>query len=190
VLTSIIVIKLRSPEVEASSPGRAAQRRSGGNSIAWRPHHRRPAALLRGEMISRRQAKARMPHNLPAPARRGTGGFGKFFGESSKLLQFVEPAQRGARPGAAHCLSGVSLMAAGARRRRKRGACHGFAPLRGAQDFIPFPAKPPRTPAARPSRAIAPPARRVNVGLTVNRDDHVTKIPVVFVSGHPAKSGE
>ncbi len=60
-----------------------------------------------------------------------------------------------------------------------------FAPPQRVQEFIPLPANPPHPAAAKPTPAIAPAARRVNVGLTVNRDDHVTKIPVVFAFAPP-----
>jgi hypothetical protein len=53
------------------------------------------------------------------------------------------------------------------------------------QKFVALPSKAAHSGAAEGSSGIAPPARRFNVGLTVNRDDHVTRIPVVFVSGPP-----
>jgi hypothetical protein len=63
-----------------------------------------------------------------------------------------------------------------------------FQPSAGVHVFVPEPSCRALSSASKSMRTIASLPPGVNVGLTPNRDDHVTKIPVVFTR-RPASSG-
>jgi hypothetical protein len=184
-LTSIVAIKLRSPVRAASACARAAQQHRGRRSIALNSWHLQPHLALRRDIISRRRANLSRLRNhsvSTAPAihqirdlQAGTLE-NRHRAPAAKQSARSAPAPRPTRPGLPSATQSRSLKRPG----------HGpVTPPGRVHKLIPPTAAPTHATAAIPPLAIAPPARRVNVGLTVNRDDHVTKIPAVFVSATP-----
>jgi hypothetical protein len=185
-LTPIAAIKLRPPVFAAARRRRAAQRHHGRISLSVHSPRRRPPPPLRNNIIPGRRAAPHRRRIRPAPAPPGAAAI-----QELQVLSNRIPQHPGSAPG--NPLPPPAPRAAHASAARRRHRTHAFhaasARPRAAEKFIPRPAKPPHPAPARTTAAIAPPAPGVNVGLTVNRDDHVTKIPVVFVP-HPAQSGE
>lgn len=188
-LTSIGPIKLRSP-ASAATAARAAAQHAGDRIIFTAILGKgRPRLPLRSHIIPESRATDLVPRNRPPITPRGTGDIQNFAGFDWQNTQMAPRARGPARPAPASRGEPRRGTSFAFRRRLRRSSCTSFAAPPEAPNFIPFPGKPPHSAPATTRPAIARPARRVNVGLTVTREDHVTKIPVVFVR-RPAQSGE
>jgi hypothetical protein len=188
-LISIGTIKLRSPAFAAAARG-SARRRHGahGSKPARFPHCGAPLSL-RCNIIPGRRANDPGRRNGPALTPRGASQIPNFPGNTWQNSYAASPRNGPAQAAPASRPSASGSTAARSRRRLKSPCRTPFSAPPDTAYVIPIPAKPADHPAAKPIPAIARPARGVNVGLTVNREDHVTKIPVVFVR-RPPQSGE
>jgi len=184
-LTSIATIKLRSPPFAGPArggPAKARRARLFGLTDFARGRGKIP---LRAIII----LGFRGNDPWPGDGSKATGVVAeivrKFAGDFCEKSIHLNIARDGA--------GGARLMPLTGNGRARRNGCSSASatPPRmapGTQKFMASRAKPARSVQIKPALAIAPSARRFNVGLTVNRDDHVTKVPVV-VRRH-AQSGE
>jgi len=184
-LTSIAAIKLRSPPF--------AGRPRGGTAPAWRARlfglagfaWGRGKIPLRAKIIPGFGGNNPWPGDGPMAIRSAAETVQKFVGnfcKKSRRPGIARGRARGARVARLMPLTGNGIG------RRNGCKAPSETPRRmvpGPQKFMASRAKPAHSGPVKPALAIAPPARRFNVGLTVNRDDHVTNIPVVFVWGPP-----
>jgi hypothetical protein len=184
-LTSIIAIKLRSPSRATSVPSRPTRRRRRRISIHSRSRYYQPRLPFRCVINLSRHANPPRLQSRSAPTPRAIGEIRYLQDCALQNRRHVQAAEESARSAPAHRLIGPRRLAPAQRSLLMHPGKPACAPFGGVQKLIPPPAAPPHPTAANPARAIAPPARGVNVGLTVNRDDHVTKIPAVFVSATP-----
>jgi hypothetical protein len=184
-LKSITAIKLRSRALSATAGGPLARAAQTGDSPCENSCRRRLRGSFRQNIIPCLRSLDPQRGNGPAALPRAAGKF-RYLPENA----YDNPEL----PGAARDHAKLAPAACFTRRAGRlaahmpRPSIAVSAPAAGAAraaSFIPIQIKSAGPAVAKTTHAIAPPARRVNVGLTVNRDDHVTKIPVVFASEPP-----
>jgi len=168
---------------------------------AWRAKATAPGATFGAKQSLRRDRKRR-PYRLPGAWRFIRAVVGRFtiFAESWLVVPAASmpPVPAFAPSAIAACRSlpaifpaiaagGAVALQPGATQHAGRRQTSLNAPA-GCINFVPATARTRFSAPSKTTRAIASLPPGVNVGLTVNRDDHVTKIPVVL-DRRPAQSG-